>query len=197
MDGRWVAGYSTWGVVSPYDIFRGWTDDAHRLFANYPEDLRVLADGFDLRSFPWQPKRLRQPGLDGRAALLVMDATEWWGVSLVLNRAIETSDRQWILHARFSNIELNRARTRVDLASTPAIVGAVSLVLAVDAERMLRRAREQSDAPRIEIQIAGDGLIDEIRVHVVDEIAKALRSRSVRIEPEGWAQTVAINSASL
>lgn len=197
MDGRWVAGYSTWGVVSPYDIFRGWTDDAHRLFANYPEDLRVLADGFDLRSFPWQPKRLRQPGLDGRAALLVMDATEWWGVSLVLNRAIETSDRQWILHARFSNVELNRARTRVDLASTPAIVGAVSLVLAVDAERMLRRAREQSDAPRIEIQIAGDGLIDEIRVHVVDEIAKALRSRSVRIEPEGWAQTVAINSASL
>lgn len=195
MDGRWVAGYSNWGVVSPYDIFRGWTDDAHRLFAHYPEDLRVLAEGFDLRSFPWRPKRLSRPSLDGRESLLVMDATQWWGLSIVLHRSIDTSGMQWVLHARFSDVELNRARKRVDLASAPSIVGVVSLILAVDAERMLRRARELPDAPGVEIRIAQEGLIDDVRVHVIDEIAKTLRSRAVRIEPEGCEQVVAIRTA--
>ena len=194
MDGRWVAGYSAWGVVSPYDIFRGWTDDAHRLFAHYPEDLRLFADGFELNDFPWQPKRLRRPGLDSRAALLLVDATRYWGVSLVLNRTIETSETHWVLDARFSDIELHRARTRVDLGSTPSIVGAASLILAVDAERMIRRARNLPTMPAVQIRIIRDGLPDEIQVHVVDEIATILGSRTVRIEPDSVSPIVEVRT---
>lgn len=195
MDGRWIAAYSSWGMVSPYDIFRGWTDNAHRMFPQYPQNLRVFADDFELHSFPWRPRRLTRPGLDGRSSLLVVDATEWCGLSIVLNRAIETSDEKWVLRASFSDVELHRSRKRVDLASTPSIVGAISLILAVDAERMVRRARELPEKPGIEIEIADSGLIDDVRDNVIDEVRANLEARSVRIEPDGWEKTVEVRSA--
>src|SRR5262249_47579839 len=58
MDGRWICGFQTWGSVSPYCIFRGWTDEAHALFPRYPEGLVVVGDDFEPLRPIWVPKRL-------------------------------------------------------------------------------------------------------------------------------------------
>lgn len=192
MDGRWIAAYSSWGVVSPYDIFRGWTDDARRIFAHYPENLRVLGDDHELRGFPWTPKRLTKSGLDGRSSLLVVDATRFWGLSLVLHRAIDISGTAWTLRASFGDVELHRSRKRIDLASVPPIVGAIALILAVDAERLLRRANELPVVPQVRVRIASDGMNDEFCDYVAEPIREMLRSRAIRIEPEGWDAAVKV-----
>ena len=109
MDARWVAGFMPWGGVSPYDIFRGWTDEAHKLFPHYPEGLLVAGDDFKPHNAPWLPKRLKKGGLDGRDAIALINANEFWGTSVVLNRRIERSATHWTLVASIEDLELFRA----------------------------------------------------------------------------------------
>jgi len=90
--------------------------------------------------------------------MLLVDSTQYWGLSIVVRRAIELPEEKWVLHASFSDVELHRTRKRVDVASTPSIVGAISLILAVDGERMLRRVRELPDGwgRVVEVRDAGN-----------------------------------------
>jgi hypothetical protein len=185
MDARWVASYDRWGAVSPYEIFRGWTDECRQLFPHYPQNLRVAAYGDDLRSFPWLPKTLKKPGLDGRFAVAIIDATQFWGTCVTLHRSIENVAGQWFLKASFSDLVLHRSRKRVDLSTLPDMVSAVSLILAVDAERILRRAIEHDQHPGVIIQISSGDLPDDMKNYFVAEIAESLNGRAVAIEPPG------------
>ena len=148
MDARWVAGYDRWGRVSPYDIFRGWTDECKQLFPEYPRTLRIAASGDDLRDFPWCPKTMKRPGIDGRAAIAVMSATEFWGTCITLHRSIYDILGKMVLEASFSDLLLHRSRKYIDLGTLPEMVSAVSLILAVDAERIVRRTATATCVPR-------------------------------------------------
>jgi len=192
MDGRWITGYRNWGMVCPSSIFRGWTDDAHRVFAHYPRDLRVLADGYQHLAFRWTPKALKKGGIDGRFALLIVDADDFSGVSVVLRRRIETLDGHWTLHAELNDVQLYRARVNIDYRSLASIIGAVSLILAVDAERMVRRAADLAVCPRIAISLTGSELPQTLQDFLVDPICDILQQRTVAIEPQGVERIVAI-----
>lgn len=180
MDARWVAGFGGSGMVSPYDIFRGWTDDAHALFPHYPDGLRVVGDNHNLRNYPWTPKRLKKQGLDGRNAVALINATAWWGTSLVLRRHIEIDTAHWTLHAGFSDIQFHRARKHVHLVTLPDMAAVTALILAVDAERMLRRAAELSDPPAIRIRISDVGLSEDLRSHFAEVVRDHLDNRAIR-----------------
>jgi len=186
MDARWVAGFSQAGVVSPYDIFRGWTDDAHALFPTYPDGLRVVGDNHDLSRYFWTPKRLKKPGLDGREAVALISAKEWWGTSVILRRRIEAGPTLWTLNASFSDLQLYRARKHADLATLRDLAAVAALILAVDAERMLRRANELPQPLSIGIAIDNSGVTDEVRPDFIDPLLTHLNDRVVRIEPVGW-----------
>jgi hypothetical protein len=186
MDARWVAGFSNWGGVSPYDIFRGWTDDAHKLFPHYPDGLRIVGDGHDPDRYPWVPKRLKRDGLDGREAIALINATSFRGTSVILRRTIQKQPTIWSLHAWFDDLEVYRSRKRVDLSTIPDIAAAAALILAVDAERMLRRAAEDPTGPRIQICIAHN-LSEDMNAHFVETVHGHLQTRAIQIEPESWS----------
>lgn len=186
IDARWVAGFSEAGVVSPYDIFRGWTDDAHALFPTYPDGLRVVGDNHDLSRYSWTPKRLKKPGLDGREAVALISAKEWWGTSVILRRRIEAGPTLWTLNASFSDLQLYRARKHADWATLRDLAAVTALILAVDAERMLRRANELPQPLTIGIAIDNSGVTDEVRPDFIDPLLTHLNDRVVRIEPVGW-----------
>lgn len=192
MDARWVAGYDRWGSVSPYDIFRGWTDECRQLFPEYPQDLRIAASGDDLGDFPWQPKTIKRPGIDGRAAVAVISATKFWGTCITLHRSIHHISGKTVLEASFSDLLLHRSRKYIDLATLPEMVSAVSLILAVDAERMLRRAIDRDSPAEVTIRIVSGDLPDDMRDYFVHEIVKTLEQRTVAIEPPGAPNSVTI-----
>lgn len=185
MDARWVAGFCSWGSVSPYCIFRGWTDDAHRLFPRYPDGLRVLGDGYELHSYPWAPRRLKSGGLDARSAILLANATPHWGTSIVLRRRIDRTSATWTLRASFEDLELHRSRTRVNVATLSDMAAAAALILAVDAERIIRRvAEDRSDATML-ISLGGCQN-EDVNEYFVRVVKDHLQSRAIRIEPDGW-----------
>jgi predicted nucleotidyltransferase len=185
IDGRWVAGFSKWGDVSPHDIFRGWTDEAQNLFPDQPEGLRVIGAGYDLGDYPWIPERLKIGGLDGREAIALVNATPFKGTSIVLRRKVEKSCENWILHASFEHLEFYRSGKRVDLSTLPGLAAAAALMLAVDAERMLRRAAEQSAAPGVELRIRRE-LDEDMNANFIDAVYDHLQRRTIRIEPGEW-----------
>jgi hypothetical protein len=186
MDARWVAACWEWGSVSPYDIFRGWTDEAHRLFQRYPEGLRVAGDDLRQGSDSWTPRRLKARGLDGRSAVALINATQWWGTSVVLCRKIEVNAELWTLNASFSDLELHRSRKRLELMTLADIASATALILAVDAERMLRRIAELSVTPSVEIKIAACTDNRDLQSHLIEPVLDLLKTRAIRIEPLDW-----------
>jgi hypothetical protein len=192
MDARWVAGYGRWGTVSPYDIFRGWTDECHKLFPEYPRTLRIAVSGNKLEDCPWRPQTIKRPGVDGRAAIAVISATEFWGTCITMHRSIYDISGKAVLEASFSDLLLHRRRKYIDLATLPEMVSAVSLILAVDAERILRRAIECDMPAKVAIQIVSGDLPDGMRHYFVDEIVKTLARRTVAIEPSGIPTSVVI-----
>jgi hypothetical protein len=196
MDGRWVPGFQDWGEVCPSSIFRGWTKDARRVFAAYPWNLRVFADGYKQNDFPWVPEALKRGGIDGRSLLLVVavdaGAVDCCGVSVVLSRRIEITDDKWTLYAEMVDVELHHARPVVDPQSLSPIVGAIALVLAADAERMVRRAAELPTMPAIAISLKRAGLVDMLQRFLIDQIHKKIKSRVVAVEPEGFGRIVSI-----
>lgn len=193
MDARWVAGYDSGGTVSPYCIFRGWTDECRQLFPEYPRTLRIAASGDELRNFPWLPKTIKRPGLDGRSAVAIVSATEFWGTSVTLHRSIQDISGEAVLKASFSDLLLHRSRKYIDLATLPEMVSAVSLILAVDAERIIRRAIDRDIAAKVTIQISSGDLPEDMIQYFVKEIVENLVKRTVAIEPVGFPSSVNID----
>jgi hypothetical protein len=186
MDGRWITGFHDWGDVSPYHIFRGWTEEAHKLFPEYPKGLSVVGDGVRLDGHRRIPKRLKRKGLDGREAIALVNATPFLETSIVLKRRIEKTQTTWILHASFEDLEAYGKRKRVDIAALADMAAAAALILAVDAERMLRRAAEETATPAIQLKIDESSLGEDINIDFVGIVHKHLQMRTIRIEPEEW-----------
>jgi hypothetical protein len=128
---------------------------------------------------------LKHGNLDGREAIALINSTSFRGISVVLRRRIEKRPTIWSLRAWFEDLELYRSRKRVDLSTLPDTVAAAALILAIDAERMLRRAAEDSAEPRIQICIAHD-LNEDVNTYLVDPLYSHLETRAIRIEPESW-----------
>lgn len=185
MDGRWLAGYSQHGGVLVYDLFRGWIEEAEAVFPLSGRHLRVLADGFDGRYYRWIPKNLKARKLDGREAIAIINANGISGTSIVLERSIVVGDKQWTLRASFSGSSMHRSRKYVDLTTLPDMAAAVALILATDAERMVRRALEDDTAVPIVVEISDAGLSDEMKDFFLSLIVDLLTKRTVRIEPDG------------
>lgn len=185
MDARWLAAYSPLGVVSPYDIFGSWNDDAHRLFSRFPKDLRIAGNDFRPFDERWLPKCLKLNDLDGRSSIALINSTFWSGTCLVLHRNMEICADRWQLNASIGAIELYRNRRRIDPDTLPELVAAAALVVAVDAERMLRRAAELPVVPRIHIEI-GSHPNEALQSLFVEPLYGILQSRALRIEPLDW-----------
>jgi len=66
------------------------------------------------------------------------------------------------------------------------MAAAAALILAVDAERMLRRAAESSGEPRIQISI-GHELSEDMNAYFVEAVHDHLKTRAIRVEPEEWS----------
>jgi hypothetical protein len=188
MEARWVAGFMPWGGVSPYDIFRGWTDEAHKLFPNYPEGLLVAGDDFKPHNAPWLPKRLKRGGLDGCDAVALINANEFRGTSVVLKRRIERSATHWTVVASIEDLELFRVR-RLAASTVPDLAAAAALILAVDVERMLRRSVETEERPAVQVGIRCEQTDHASTIR--DAVLALLEKRVIRIEPVGWTGTPA------
>jgi hypothetical protein len=174
------------GSVSPHNIFGGWTEAARTLFSRYPDGLRVLAAEYDLSNFPVAPKRLAKPGLEGRRRVLVAKALEWWGgASVVLCREMPKTDRP-TLRATFESQQLFRLRTQFYLTLIDDLASAIALILATDAERMMRRASDLGNPQCVAIHIDGGELMEPFRSELLSAIMDRLVHRSVEIEPPLW-----------
>jgi len=90
------------------------------------------------------------------------------------------------LNASFSDLQLYRARKHADWATLRGLAAVTALILAVDAERMLRRAAELPLPLTIGIAIDNSGVTDEVRPDFIDPLLTYLNDRVVRIEPVGW-----------
>jgi len=185
MDGRWISGFKLSGEVSPYDIFRGWTDEACMLFPQSPRGLRIAVDGFKPFSFPWVPKSVKKGGLDGRNAIALISATKFWGTSIVLRRQIEARAKVLTLHVRFDDLELFRSRKRIEAATIGDLATAAALIVGVDAERMLRRSVELAVRPQVEVRFQRNGEQDACGM-IVDAAVRRLADGDVRSQPAGW-----------
>ena len=185
MNGRWVAGFCDSGRVYPSRIFRGWTDDAHKLFPTFPEGLRIAVNGQTLSSKAWTPEVLTNRELDGRERIAFVNAAENWGASIVLRRQINRAPSGWTMQAWFEEPEVSRKRQRIDALSLLNMAAAAALIIAVDAERMLRRAAEETSGTRVEINlsVASD---EDISAFLVQSVHEDLQTRVIQVEPEAW-----------
>ncbi|MER8960508.1 hypothetical protein [Mesorhizobium sp. M0701] len=196
MDGRWAANHQPWGTISPYHIFGSWNDAAHGLFASYPEGLRVVGDGHCLFKIEWTPKRLQHVGLDGRAKVAIFKQSWWGGLSLVLCREIIVGDEVQLI-ASFEALQLLRVRSQV-WGLLDDVASAIALILAADAERIIRREMEQGRTRQVRISLNGAELKETIRGQVLATVGDRLVERRVKIEPEGWnGQPVQISTSEL
>lgn len=72
------------------------------------------------------------------------------------------------------------------------MASAISLILAVNGERILRRKAEAGIAPALLIRISTAGVDEDMRELLVDEIARLLDERAIAIEPAGIVRTARI-----
>jgi hypothetical protein len=168
--------------------FRGWTDEAHKLFPHYPRGLLVAGDDFNPHNAPWLPKGLKKGGLDGREAIALINANELGGTSVVLRRQIERSAAHWTLVASIEALELFR-RKRLEASTVPDLAAAAALILAVDMERMLRRSVETEECPAVRFRIRCEPTDHASTIR--DAVLALLEKRVIRIEPVGWIGTPA------
>jgi hypothetical protein len=82
-------------------------------------------------------------------------------------------------------LEFHRSGKRVDVSTLPDLAATAALILAVDAERMLRRGAEQSAAPGVELRIRRE-LDEDMNANFIDAVYDHLQKRTIRIEPEEW-----------
>ena len=195
MDARWISGFDSVGSVSPFALFRGWSDDCCQLFPHYPRNLRVTTGGGEIPCFPWTPPALKRNALDGRSAIAFVDATEAWGTSVILNRDISVSGGDWRLSARFSDLALHRSRKHINSDTLPDMAAAASIILAVDAERILRRSAEMGMETSLAIDIGGEDLPAMIQTHFVTRICDMLDRRAIRVEPAVMDRVVTVRKA--
>jgi predicted nucleotidyltransferase len=186
MDGRWIAGFHALGDVSPYDIFRGWTQEAKKLFPEYPKGLRVVGNGDNQDGRRWIPKRHNSNELDGRAAIALIKETPRSGVSVILKRRLEKTQTDWTLHVSFEDVELYGRQKRNNIEELSDLSAAAALIVAVDAERMLRRAAEEIGAPAVQLKVDVAGPSQDSSVYIARIVDNLLRMRTIRIEPEEW-----------
>lgn len=186
MDGRWVAAFDPRGKVSPYGIFGGWTEDAYRLFPDFSRELRVLTDGHDDDGAAWSPKLAKVEGGDGRASLVIMDFRLGRGVAVELKREIESTPEAWTLRWSFGRIEVERHRKTIDVRVAENIAAVATLILAVDAERMLRRAAEVGQGIPVTISSDVEDATDRTKALLRDLVGANLAERKTYIEPLGW-----------
>ena len=185
MDGRWLSGYSRYGVVSLHHLFRSWSDDGQALFPKYPDGLRVVGSA-DVRFLSgWKPKSLKKRFLDARDAISIFNVTDFGGMSVVLCREISFEPGVCVIHSRFDDAELRRARKRIDPSAVGEIASAAALIIAVDAERVLRRLAEANADAAVCVSIEGGDGVEAIEA-VKAEVIKRLVGRAVRIEPLDW-----------
>ena len=171
------------GEVLPSRIFRSWSEEARALFVRHPSGLWVGRSADDGRRLAWRPKNLRSRALDGRNAIAVVNATEHGGASVVLCREIALAPAACRLCARFEHSESRR--TRLDDRAIPDIASAAALIVAVDAERMLRRLEEAKSELPVVVSVEGDDRVDIVGA-LKDEVISRLVDRTARIEPLYW-----------
>ncbi len=141
----------------------------------------------------WIPKRLSAGGLDGRNAITLVNATRISGTSIVLRRRIELSPKSWTLRVWFDSLETYHSRKRVDRSTLPDMAATAALIIAVDAERMLRRAAEDMTLPEVQVRLDQGDLSEDIRAYFVKATCNHLMTRTIKIEPQGWSgMTVSI-----
>jgi hypothetical protein len=100
-----------------------------------------------------------------------------------LRRRIEQSEDAWTLNAWFEDLELFRRR-RIDEITIPDLASSAALILAVDAERMLRRSAETATRPRVRIRVRYDQA--DKAAPICELILSLLEEREIRIDPIGW-----------
>ena len=97
-----------------------------------------------------------------------------------------------VLQASFTDLLRHRSRKYIDHSTLPGMVAAVSLILAVDAERMLRRAIDQDMPVKVTVQIVAGDLPDDMRHYFIEEVVDNLAKRTVAIEPTGVPPSVTV-----
>lgn len=187
MDARWVTSYREYPEVSPILIF-GNRVDADRLFSDDPSCLLVLtgeqANSDILEG--WEPEALGSDGIDGceRVLLAIFDGSD--GTSIVLHRSIIEDEVGVRIEARLESPELvgtiNPGSGLVD-----PLGEVVALLLATDAQRVMRRQMDLGLIKNVSIAIESTRFNDELRSTVASDVFSALSERKVSIEPDGWS----------
>jgi hypothetical protein len=82
-------------------------------------------------------------------------------------------------------LELFRNRKRPEASTLPDIAAATALIIAVDAERMLRHAAELPTNPTIQIDLRPDD-DTSLRQYFYEPTQRLLQQQAIRIAPLDW-----------
>jgi len=185
MNATWLSGYTNWGRVSPYLLFRGHGPEAVKLFSTRPDALRVVLGGRSFSESSWTPAQLVDvPEMNGREDVALICGGDADGRGVILRRSIV--EQSGSLRLSVSIDKSIAAGEGGIVTSCLGLAPAVALLAAADAERILRREfdRQVVRPLAIEISPACDG--DEIAVFVAGMATQLLRLEELRLEPPAW-----------
>jgi predicted nucleotidyltransferase len=182
MHARWLYSYDGPERVSPYDIFGNW-EIAEPLFPSFPDGLKVMLAG-DGSDAEWTPKALNKK-VDGRDRVLLKVERLGAGTSVVLHRSIVDGDDGVRVIARLE-------RAQMVGTSNPApvlfddISRTIALLLATDAQRVMRRQMDIGEPKEVAIIVDSSSLKDPLSDRLGDDAFGHLEARRVSIEPDNW-----------
>lgn len=187
MDAHWLVAYAQYGTVSPYDIFGSW-EEAEPLFYRFPRNLAVLTDRDKkiARRGDWMPDALGKGEIDGSERVVLTNHNGSEAISVVLKRTIVEDDAGIRITATLEASEmLNVTEPGQDLYDD--ISSAITLLLATDADRVMRRQMDVGATKQVTIAIDNSGPTDDLRSMVASDTALLLEEGEISIVPEGWS----------
>lgn len=113
-------------------------------------------------------------------------------MSVTLRREIREDGNGIRLMAHIGDLHLHRPRRHIDTRAISEISAVASLILAVDAERLVRRMSERGVAPDVTTCVGADDDGRSVPAALRDGVLATLDGRVIAIEPKGIPALITI-----
>lgn len=184
MDGTWASAYRSWGRVSPFGLYRGFSPEALALFSHIPEGLRVIGAERAYARLDWVPEQFGHH-IDGRHRLGIMAHGVTNGLGCILERQVVVSENGALLSCVIADVFGRDAEAEIG-PHARSVAAVVALIAAADGERLVRRSIEDLWVRPVAIELVADPS-NAIATYIAALAKRHLAERQVNIEPVGWS----------